>query len=209
MAREHQLCVIRAGRAERVSFTGAPLLSEILLENGFPVRRPCGGRGVCRKCALRAEGGIDGLPDDAGRVLACQARLRGNATVWLPEAEEAAGGNATVWLPEAEEAAREEECFGFAADVGTTTLALRLHSLQTGRVLAEETRENPQTGVAADVMGRIQAALEGRGALLAHLVSDALEGLLTAACAGAAIRRTERTVGGRRTYAERNSWASV
>ena len=73
MAREHQLCVIRAGRAERVSFTGAPLLSEILLENGFPVRRPCGGRGVCRKCALRAEGGIDGLPDDAGRVLAASA----------------------------------------------------------------------------------------------------------------------------------------
>jgi len=52
------------------------------------------------------------------------------------------------------------ECFGVAFDVGTTTLAGMLVSLNTDRELAVASRLNPQTAFGDDVVTRIQHARE-------------------------------------------------
>jgi uncharacterized 2Fe-2S/4Fe-4S cluster protein (DUF4445 family) len=63
---------------------------------------------------------------------------------------------------------------GVAVDLGTTTLVAQLLDLQSGQVLAVRTAMNPQTKFGSDVMNRIQAAIEGRGA---ELVAAARRGV--------------------------------
>ena len=63
-------------------------------------------------------------------------------------------------------------------DIGTTTIALRRYDLQTGALLGESAMENPQRSVAADVMGRIGAAMDGQLEALCRQVCDAIGTLL-------------------------------
>lgn len=81
--------------------------------------------------------------------------------------------------------ARQEDGIGFAVDIGSTTLALALYDLRTGALLAEKGCRNPQTAIAADVIGRIAAAAASPSGLnqLQRLVMDALGSLLAEACA--------------------------
>ncbi len=80
--------------------------------------------------------------------------------------------------------ARAESGIGFAIDIGSTTLALALYDLSTGALLAEKGCRNPQTAIAADVIGRIAAASSPAGRnQLRRLVVDALGSLLGEAAA--------------------------
>ena len=67
---------------------------------------------------------------------------------------------------------------GLAADIGTTTIAARVYDLSTGRLVRRASLYNPQRSVAADVMGRISAALDGRLDELRLSVRSALRSCL-------------------------------
>ena len=51
----------------------------------------------------------------------------------------------------------EEPVFGFAVDLGTTTVDVSLHNLETGRLLARKALLNRQTAFGADVISRTHA----------------------------------------------------
>jgi uncharacterized 2Fe-2S/4Fe-4S cluster protein (DUF4445 family) len=55
---------------------------------------------------------------------------------------------------------------GLALDLGTTTVALRLHDLESGRLVATRSFENPQRFGGSNVMSRIHYDGEHRGRLL-------------------------------------------
>ena len=55
---------------------------------------------------------------------------------------------------------------GLAIDVGTTTVALRLHDLQTGGLVATQSFENPQRFGGSEIMARIRYDGEHAGRLL-------------------------------------------
>jgi uncharacterized 2Fe-2S/4Fe-4S cluster protein (DUF4445 family) len=55
---------------------------------------------------------------------------------------------------------------GLALDIGTTTVALRLHDLETGRLVATHSFENPQRFGGSDIMARIRFDGEQKGRLL-------------------------------------------
>lgn len=55
---------------------------------------------------------------------------------------------------------------GLAVDIGTTSVALRLHDLGTGRLVATQSFENPQRFGGSDVMARIRYDGQHRGRLL-------------------------------------------
>lgn len=55
---------------------------------------------------------------------------------------------------------------GLAVDIGTTTVALRLHDLESGALLATQSFENPQRFGGSDVMARIRYDGEHRDRLL-------------------------------------------
>lgn len=172
------------------------MLGEVLAAHGFGLQQPCAGRGVCGKCAAEASGLLETPPRavlENGLRLACQTRLLGDCEVILPASEEKAAIETESIPVRDRDAARDPMPgrFGAAVDIGTTTLALRLFELHTGRLLACEAALNPQTQIAADVIGRIGAALAGKGTRLQEAVCGRIGEMLGAACARAGIGRGE------------------
>ena len=83
-------------------------------------------------------------------------------------------------LIDGEEVARSTgPIHGLAMDLGTTTVVLRLHDLETGALVADASFENPQRFGGSDVMARIQYDTEHGAFLLmrtlAGYISHAIE----------------------------------
>lgn len=181
---------IRQGDSVReVAFEGTPILGDLL---GTDAQHPCGGRGVCRKCTVEVAGAVsepNEAEQKAGLRLSCQVVVLGDAEVVLPnqkvmEQIETSGGDAlTATSP-------MEGRLGAAVDIGTTTMALRLYDLATGTQIGDSAMLNPQTSIAADVMGRIGAALNGSLETLQDQVQTAIRTLIHAAC-----KKANRPVG--------------
>lgn len=62
-----------------------------------------------------------------------------------------------------------------AVDLGTTTIAMQLMTMDTGRVLDTYCEMNPQRRYGADVLSRIQSSCEGNRDILKRLVVEVLE----------------------------------
>ncbi len=184
-----KLTIWQNGQKRDALFEGTPLLSELLADMGLSLPQPCGGHGRCGKCRVEAEGVVS-PPNDAekraGARLSCQLRLLGDARVILPQGREMAQiqldgqGRSGSLRPMPGKA-------GAAVDIGTTTLALKLFDLSSGENIASAACVNPQTAVAADVMGRIGAALEGSLPRMQQMIEGAVLSLLSRACEDARI----------------------
>ncbi len=180
-----ELRVTRGGAQVILPFEPGCRLSEALKAHGIDLLQPCGGRGVCGKCAVVLSGQVSPpAPAErkAGVRLACQAVLTGDAEAILPESrplQQIEMGDAGSLQPVAPMPGR----YGAAVDIGTTTVVLSLYDLQTGACLAESGMLNPQSAVAADVMGRIGAAMAGESAGLRGQVTGAVSALLSRTCA--------------------------
>ena len=149
-----------AGRDLRVPL--GTLLREVLHAEG--VEFPCGGVGRCRGCRVRvASGVLDPAPEDLraftpeqilnGWRLCCRARAQGSLTLDVAQWE------SVILADDSPYPFEPREGIGIAVDVGTTTLAAQLVDLERGRVLAVQTALNPQARFGADVMSRIDFAL--------------------------------------------------
>ena len=181
------LTIHQGARTLTVAFDAPQPLSALLARAELPLVQPCGGRGVCGKCAVLLTGEVS-APNAAelrcGARLACQAVVNGDAAVILPQSRDMTqieAGSGAGMIPVQPMPGR----FGAAVDIGTTTLALRLYELTTGEPLSVTTMLNPQTAVAADVIGRIDAALKGQLTALQHAIISAIQTLLRTACAQA------------------------
>ena len=177
----HTLTIWQDGVCRKVTFDEPTLLQTLLTQAGRPVDQPCGGRGVCGKCAVTIKGQVS-APNEAeksaGTRLSCQAVMEGDGEVWLPDTQK---NDIQLSGKESWQAASGEG-YGAAVDIGTTTLALKLYDLSQGTCLSSVAAMNPQRGIAADVMGRIGAALAGQGELLRQQIHDAIQELLTKVC---------------------------
>lgn len=67
--------------------------------------------------------------------------------------------------------ARSGPIHGIAVDLGTTTIVIRLYDLETGRLIADASFENPQRFGGSDVMSRIVYDCSNRGKLLMRTVA--------------------------------------
>ena len=68
----------------------------------------------------------------------------------------------------------KEAIHGIAMDLGTTTVVLRLINLETGKIVASNSFENPQRFGGSDVMARIHYDTEHRGKLLQRTLAGYL-----------------------------------
>ena len=182
------LTIYQGPQVKTAEISAGTLLSDALRAAGASVALPCGGRGVCGKCAVQVTGDVS-APNAAETALsvrlACQTILNGDAQVILPlpRSMEIESGRAVchkVIKP------MGEGC-GAAIDIGTTTLALQLYDMATGKCLSAYSMLNPQTAVAADVIGRIDAALKGGLQALQKSITGALRTMLACAAAEAGI----------------------
>ena len=163
---------------------------------GVHVPTSCLKQGKCRECLVEVEAGAELLSPPApqerhlqGRFrLACRTRLahpgevrchtlrRGalrieTATEGLDESRLRLDPAVTrdgrfVLLDREPLAEAPGPLHGLALDVGTTTVALRLYDLESGRRVATQSFENPQRFGGSDIMARIHYDGVHRGRLL-------------------------------------------
>ncbi len=172
-----------------VTVNGKPILAHIgmLLSEIIKGEKPCGGHGKCGKCRVIARGNLSQptaaelnlLSQDelaSGVRLACLTQALGDCGVEFLKDAKATQIVTDGVLPEFEISPSFSN-YGVAIDIGTTTLAARLYDVK-GNILAEVSRLNPQSEWGADVISRIEAALDGKGELLANSIRESLNGIL-------------------------------
>ncbi|MBW1887465.1 MAG: DUF4445 domain-containing protein, partial [Deltaproteobacteria bacterium] len=76
----------------------------------------------------------------------------------------------------------EKNPLGLAIDLGTTSIAVYLVDMETGRTLASEGMMNPQRAYGDDVMSRISYAMSNGGGRLRQVVIEGLNDLIGKLC---------------------------
>ncbi len=163
---------------------------------GITVPTSCHKQGKCRECLVEIEAGAEFLsqPAEQERHLEGAFRLACRALVVAPGAvsahtlrrgslrietdsssdqaervtlDPAVTRDGTRILLDGEQIADSSgPIHGLAIDLGTTTVAVRLHDLESGRLVATRSFENPQRFGGSNVMSRIHYDGEHRGRLL-------------------------------------------
>lgn len=130
---------VKIGNKVCVAPEGA-VLSEILPQMQEHIAHPCGGRGTCRKCLVVVDG---------EEQLACQYRIFSDISVEIPECGDVVSDTGMQTVD------KRSGKLCFVLDLGTTTLALALVSLDDHLVVDIKTSTNPQRVFGADIMTRI------------------------------------------------------
>lgn len=176
---------------------GMPL-SEVLAHRGFPLNTRCGGRGLCGGCEINLKSGAlrrttdDTEVTEGDRLRSCQLQLveGNNVTVSIPSRsllkhEPAVVAEFKINVPWASDPIDSNARYGAAVDIGTTTVALILADLETGKVLAETSDFNAQIRFGEDVLTRIQMCYQNQSAvenLQDAVTVETIQPLLTQAC---------------------------
>lgn len=116
-------------------------LSDILMKSGEKLHHPCGGKGTCKKCLVLVNGKEE---------LSCQYKIKSDINVVLPENDDIFSETG------AKESGENTENCCFCLDIGTTTLALALVSLDKKEIIKVKTATNPQRAFGGDVLTRIE-----------------------------------------------------
>ena len=153
-----------------VRATAGTTVLQAQIAAGLRPDAPCGGKGTCGKCKVFVEG---------REVLACQTSIDRDMTVFIGGEEKVnilTSGIASETKPDG------EFSHVLAFDIGTTTVVCYLLNGHTGELLAQESCMNPQSQFGADVISRIQHAMDGNGAVLSHCIRSALTELTEKVC---------------------------
>ena len=135
------LKIVQNGITKTVAFEGEKLLGDLLGHFDAHIDKPCGGRGACKKCTVIVNGKEE---------LACRYIVRGDAEVVVPDNKD------IVSATGANESGIATDNLCLCLDIGTTTLALALVSLDDKQIIKTKTAPNPQREFGADVISRIE-----------------------------------------------------
>jgi len=161
-----QVTVVYGEKVQTVEALLHSIIGEAIASTGLPLEQPCAGRGTCGKCKVLVEAGV-APPDEIERQhltpgelaldnrLACRARLQGEARIVLAPI--------VVYSNKIFRTSHRykhvDAPLGLAIDLGSTTVAAFLTTLDNGDVCAGGAGLNQQTVYGADVISRISAAL--------------------------------------------------
>jgi uncharacterized 2Fe-2S/4Fe-4S cluster protein (DUF4445 family) len=143
---------------------------ELARLNGEKIESPCNGNGTCGKCKAIVDGET---------VLACAYHIEKPIEIKIPSKELEnnsirilrAGVSAPVELKPSHDTG-----YGAVVDIGTTTLVVSLIDLSSRKEIGTESRINPQTAIAQDVLSRISFAYEPEGL---RSLQDQVVGVIT------------------------------
>ncbi len=151
----------------KVSFNGEILLAEcgetlssVLMRCGVSAEHPCGGRGVCGKCKVYVNGNEE---------LACRYKITSDIEVETYGTDKKSEDDY--------ETAIDGECC-LVLDIGTTTLALALVSLENEKIIKTVTSLNPQRVFGADVISRIDYCTKNSTEKLQKVLTDEINNMI-------------------------------
>jgi len=166
-------------KEQTVQAESGVLLSNVLRGNG-PYDLPCGGKTLCRRCRIRASGRLSPLTDIELETFSLHELQNGLRLACLTYAE----GDAELFPDPADIAIMDKgvtadysfnplyEKYGIIADIGTTTVCMRLYGCSG--LIGSTSLKNPQTAFGADIISRIEHSLAGKGAELSGTILNAL-----------------------------------
>ncbi len=164
-------------------------LMDVMAENHTEINlsAPCGGRGTCGKCRVGVSGAVM-PPDETERKFLSETEL--SAGIRLSCRCITAGGEVKVAADENDTGSAIQTegtmssfvhaplCagYGIAVDIGTTTAAVYLCDMKSGRIVKTGAFQNPQRSYGADVITRIGRIIEDKGnlAVLQKLIVGAI-----------------------------------
>jgi uncharacterized 2Fe-2S/4Fe-4S cluster protein (DUF4445 family) len=181
-------------QGRHISIHSGVTLLEAAGQAGIILNAVCGGRGICRKCMVKIE-------PACREVLACQYQINENLTVTIPPESTFDGQkilesgiespleSSAAINEKYRRVAAQDEIFGVAVDIGTTTVVAKLIDLKNGQCLAANSILNPQTQFGSDVISRITYAQTGENSarLLQKTIVDCINSLIAGLCKTASI----------------------
>ena len=164
---------------------------QALQARGEYILAPCGGNGTCGKCRVRfvqdppapSQADLKVLTKAEiadGVRLACRTAAVQGAVIEIEAGDEkqmdvasgftldGASGRVPVQrdIVDGEKDTEEGGTIAAAVDIGTTTIAMSAVDIGSGRILGTSTGINHQRSWGADVISRMEASNQGKGALL-------------------------------------------
>lgn len=196
-----------ANEPRTIDATHGERLQDVLNREHIHSHAPCGGRGTCGKCGVvinnRRELACQTVITTPLCVETAQTPAQSAASIMHESLGHAriitldpgisksiSDGVVSVSYKQHEivqtfdEADSANNCFGFAVDIGTTTVAVYLVNLHTGATIDTATFINPQTSFGHDVISRITHCIEKSAGLtqLRQAIVKAINKAVTALC---------------------------
>jgi len=184
---DHFRVVFEPDDKEVLIHQGATLV-EAASRAGIILTTPCGGKGTCRKCAVK-------LQPSGRTVLACQYLVHSDLRVTVPPESRfyehkilehgvgPAGDIEPTTANKYRSIAGQGPVLGVAVDIGTTTVVAKLIDMADGRCLGTQSMLNPQTRFGDDVVSRIHyAQSQDHLAELQTVIIDCINDLIRRLC---------------------------
>ena len=184
----HHFTVTFEPDGRQISIHAGATLVEAAGRAGIILNTVCGGKGICKKCAVF-------LAQDSREVLACQYRVESDLIVTIPlesrffeqkilmhgvDAQIDVRPNVYRKYAVADSAKR---ILGAAVDIGTTTVVAKLLDMQEANTIATAAELNPQTRFGDDVISRITyGATDEKLAELHKTIVDCVNRLTAELC---------------------------
>jgi len=165
-----KVTVVYGEKIKTIEAEDGTVLGDVVAKTGLPLEQPCAGRGTCGKCKVLVEKGV-APPDDveqenltAGEIalnnrLACRARVQGETRIVLSPIVV----YSNKIFKGSNRFRRERDVpLGIAVDLGSTTVAAFLTTLDDGEVATAGGGLNQQTVFGSDVISRLSAAVDNQ-----------------------------------------------
>jgi len=179
------------------------LLSDLMHRASLDIAMPCAGNHSCGKCKVKASGELSSISAaeacfltqkeiDSGIRLACFARATGDVCVELPEE-----GTAAILQDEYSGEPQNNDPmispgkYGLAIDIGTTTIVSSLYGADSARCAASVSDLNRQRRFGADVISRINYAIENSLEEVHECVRAQLEEMIEKICEKSLVARSD------------------
>jgi uncharacterized 2Fe-2S/4Fe-4S cluster protein (DUF4445 family) len=134
-------------------------LYRFLVDKNYNVGGDCGGNGTCGKCKLVIEQIGSSIKTER---LACQFFITYDINVFMND--NLADNITNQCLTTIKEIEINEQ-YGFAIDIGTTTLQVALVNINQHRIIDQQSAYNPQRVYGTDVISRIQYTIDDKEGL--------------------------------------------
>ncbi len=139
------------------------LLSQLLRKSNADTPHPCAGKGICKKCLVTVNGKDE---------LSCQYKIHSDIVV------EADSLTFVQSFSGTEVSHKKTRNMCLALDIGTTTIALALVSLDEKRIVDTVSKTNPQVAYGADVISRIDFCAKNDQAILKNKLIKNLNAMI-------------------------------
>jgi len=185
---------------------------EAVQKAGLPLKAGCGGKGVCGDCVVQVISGdfyqkpAAALPSylkKQGYALACQTPINNKLTINLPRFQEMSIKSITeseyfhkhrddISGLDIKPASKKKRSYGLACDIGTSTVAIHVVELKSGKIVGTAGGFNQQIKCGEDVISRIEYARKPGCLLELHqLIIKTINLLLKKALEGTTITASE------------------